>query len=90
MHTTIRVTHEVNTLELAALLWDACMEEYGTAGQAYEAVVSVLKASEVRMLVRRQLERYGSRSVECGPKNDFPTEALEGSVRARVVNVYGR
>lgn len=90
MLTTIRITHEVNSFELAALLWDAVMDEADDEDEGYKILISrELTAPKVKAMVRRRLELYGSRSVECGPRNEWPSEYVEGAARCRVVNVYG-
>lgn len=88
MYVTIRTTHEVNELCLAALLWDAAMTSTDDAAEAYEMVTS-LTGAKVKALIRRQLTEHGTASVECGPQHGYPSDQVEAAVRCRVSNVYG-
>lgn len=88
MYVTIRTTHEVNALCLAALLWDAVMHDADDEAEAYQVVTS-LTGAEVKALVRRQLTQHGTASVECGPQHGYPSDHVESAVRCRISNVYG-
>lgn len=88
MYVTIRTSHTVNELCLAALLWDAVMGQTDDAAEAYQ-VVTTLTAVKVKELVRRQLTLHGTASVECGPHNEYPSDQVESAVRCRISNVYG-
>lgn len=88
-YVTIRTTHEVNDVCLAHLLWDAVHDiEPDDDTRALDLIRYRLPAKEVHSLVRRQLERYGSRSVEVGPNHDYPDDGVQNAVLCRIHNVY--
>jgi hypothetical protein len=84
---TVQVRTELSLGELMALYWDALVEDLSDAEAAERYVeYNYNTGAKVRDLVRRWLTWYGERSVECGPRNDYPTaERFDFEARLKVI-----
>lgn len=89
---TVRVQAELSLTALMALYWDAVVDKIGDADEAQWIAAwgysKYTNANAVRAIVREWLTWYGERSVECGPRNEYPNEQLEASVKAIVARAF--
>jgi hypothetical protein len=90
---TVQVRTELSLVELMALYWDALVDKVGyldfAQGHIMNASTSYTNSATVKDLVRQWLTWYGERSVECGPRNDYPeTEGFEARLKVIVAKAY--
>lgn len=94
-YVTVQVREEISLDCLCALFWDALVyklgdNEDGTATQVVMDALSTFCSREaVQAAVRQWLGWYGSRSVECGPRSDWPEdEMFRVRLKAIVAKAY--
>jgi hypothetical protein len=92
-YVTVQVRAELSLGELMALYWDALVDAVSFPDFARSHVMwasaGYTNSATVKELVRKQLTRYGERSVECGPKADYPeVEGFEDRLKAIVARAY--
>lgn len=94
---TVQVRTELSLGELCALYWDALIHRFGPQeGDAVNWATRMVDwayseftgPQPVKALVREWITWYGERSVECGPKNEYPSDELEARVKAIVARAY--
>lgn len=90
---TVQVRAELSLGELMALYWDGLVDKVGFPDFARSHVVWAspghTNSATVKELVRTQLTRYGERSVECGPRTEYPeVDGFEDRLKAIVARAY--
>lgn len=88
----VQVRTELSLPELCALYWDALVNRLSDEDMA-EKVVNwgdsrFVGRKPVTDMVREWLTWYGERSVECGPRNEYPSDEFEEKVKAVVARAY--
>jgi hypothetical protein len=92
-YTTVQVRQEVSLDQLQHVFWDALVCKLdGDVECAARAVLKALRfhtePKQVKASVREWLGWYGTRCVECGPENDYPTDQVESMVKMLVARAY--
>lgn len=91
-YTTVQVREQLNVHTLAALFWDHLASELDedAAQDAVKAVRGAYCSREaIQTRVREQLGFYGSRSVDCGPRIEYPEdEVFYATLLAVVARAY--
>lgn len=90
---TVQVRAELSLTELMALYWDALVNATGSALAATRIVEwnysEYTEREQVKSRIREWLGWYGSRSVEVGPRNDYPEHAgFETALKVIVAKAY--
>lgn len=89
---TIQVRSELSLTELYAAYWDALIDRLSDEDMAVKVVTwgdsRFTGRAPVKALVREWITWYGERSVECGPRNGFPSDETEAQIKAIVARAY--
>jgi hypothetical protein len=91
-YATVQVRESLPLKALTALYWDSLVYATGSVLAATRTVEwyysEHTERGQVQSLVRQWLGWYGSRSVDCGPHNDYPNDAVEATLKAIVAKAY--
>lgn len=90
---TVQVRAELSLTELCALYWDALVDEVGFPDFARSHVMyasaGYANSAAVKDMVRQRLTWYGERSVEVGPRTEYPeVDGFHDQLKAIVARAY--
>ena len=89
---TVQVRTELSLTGLCALYWDALVNRLSDDDMAVKVVEwgdsRFIGRGPVQEMVREWVTWYGERSVECGPRNEYPSDEFEDRIKAIVARAY--